>query len=133
MMPSRLWLRYWGIGAGIFILFWLPIEDASEQSSIIIAITISILLATRYLINFPVDTPKQIFFHALIGSLAGAGAILMAIFLLAFKSGLHNHDFPDYSSEQFINIARFSPFLIASGFLLSLSGALWRHSHPQSP
>lgn len=126
--PSRLWLRYLAIGMGVFILLWLPTEDTSERNAIIIALTICTLAAIRILSDFPVDNFKQILFHSMAGSLAGAATILVTIFLIAFKSGLHDHGFSDYSISQINHISSLAPHLIASGLLLALSSAVWRYS-----
>ena len=126
MISTQLWLRYLAIGVGVFILIWLPFEDTSEQSAIIIALIISVLLATQWLINLPVEHSKQLLIHSIVGCLAGAATIFITILLIAFKSGLHNHGFAEYSKDQIINIFWLSPYFVISGFLLGLSSAIWR-------
>ena len=100
----RLWLRYLAIGLGIVILLWLPVEDSNSQSALIIALSICILAALHFLLSHPVHNRKVIIFYAIAGCLVGVAIILLALLLIAIKSGLHGHGFSDYSTNHITNI-----------------------------
>jgi hypothetical protein len=124
---SRVVLRYLTIGIGIAFLFWLPFEDTSEGIATIFAVSISTIIAIQYLNSRPVYH-LNIIIHTLTGFLAGFIVTPLFLSLIAFKTGLHNHNFSDYSIDQIINIIQLSPYLIVSGALIGLGSGIWRYS-----
>jgi hypothetical protein len=132
-IASRLWPRYLAIGMGIFILFWLPIEDRNERVAILIALGICTISLIQILISRPVISYKNILFHALTGGLAGAATTPMAILLITIKSGLHDHGFPEFAMRQIANIFNTTPYFLAGGLLIALSSAVWRFARIGPP
>jgi hypothetical protein len=132
-IASRLWPRYLAIGMGIFILFWLPIEDNNERVAITIALCICTISLIQILISRPVVRYKNILFHALAGGLAGAATMPMTILLISIKSGLHDHGFSEVTVRQIANIFNATPYLLAGGLLLASSSAVWRFARIGSP
>ena len=137
-------LRFVALGMGILWLLWLPVEDTSERSVIIFALTICGLLAARVLISpfaskFSLQSNsadqkhssviRSYLFYALLGSLAGVGVTLVSLLLMVFKTGLHGHATPDYSLEQMIAVIQLTPIWILGCVLTSLGVAFCQSRH----
>ena len=135
----RIW-RFTALGLGILWLLWLPFEDTSERLPIVFAIAICSLVAARILISplaskYSLSEPgpgqsgqtviSRYLFYAVIGLLAGAGITLVALILMAFKTGLHGHVTPDYTIDQVIAVVRLTPFWVLAGILISVGLAMW--------
>ncbi len=123
---TSLWLRFSAIGVGILTLLWLPIEDTNELAAIFIALLISGLLALRALLGH--QHHQSLLRFTLIGGLAGAATIPIALLLLAFKTGLHSHGAPDFPADQIIAVLRRTPFFTTGGLLLGLGSGTWNIS-----
>jgi putative flippase GtrA len=120
---SPLWLRFLAIGVGILILLWLPIEDTSEIPAITIALIICGLLALRFLFG---DQSQPSFIRmTFLSALAGIAIIPMSLFLIAFKSGIHSHDTPEFPVEQIMAVLQRTPYFAIGGLLIGLGSSVW--------
>jgi hypothetical protein len=104
--------RQRSLGAAWMIVFllWLPFEDTNVGMSAFLATALCAWLALRLS-------------GKLRGNLfltTGLGAILplLAIGLMAFKSGLHAHGFADFTLRQMYQVLSFTPVTAITGFLL---------------
>ena len=123
--PLPLQMRFLAIILGVTLLLWLPIEDTTEIWAILFAIAISIWLAIAFLTPKRVSLRSPLYNYILIGSLAGILITPVALLLMAFKTGLHGHETPDYTVQQLISILRRTPIWIAGGFLIGTGGGIW--------
>jgi hypothetical protein len=120
-----LWMRYIAIIMGLLFLFWLPVEDTTTFFVLFFATTICCWFAASFLI-----TKKEEFHHSLTpflvtGFVAGLLVTPLSLFLMAFKTGLHGHEYPDFMSQQIQSVIQKTPIWIFGGFLISLGSGIW--------
>src|SRR3972149_245003 len=98
-------------------LLWLPFEDTQIWVTAVLAFAgVGWLVFRRH----PWDVTSG-WGSALEGGLLGAAAPLFTIFLMAFKSGLHGHGFPDFTASQVWLVLAALPFSLILGLLLTLA------------
>ncbi len=109
--------RYLGGFCVIALILWLPVEDTQVWLSAALALITCLWLGLRVL------SSKRRFANWLLvagGALLGAAAPLLAISLMAFKSGLHGHGFPDFTARQVWAMWSAIPFSLLAGSLLAI-------------
>ena len=110
-------LRLLALGFGITLLLWLPVEDTSPFITIIFAacldLAFSLRLGRRWRGNPWPGIP-------LLGLLAGLAITPTTILLMAFKTGLHGHGFPEYTPAQVSGVLAATPLFVFAGLLVSL-------------
>jgi hypothetical protein len=90
-------LRAIGAGWLLFFLLWLPFEDTHILFAFALALDLCIWIAIRnWDAWFNLDTPLAM----LAASMWLAALPLIALALMAFKSGIHGHGFADFSASQ---------------------------------
>lgn len=125
--PTPLWLRGAGLLLGAILLFWLPIEDTSTRTPMLLATLVVILLAAYQIQRFAASPCRQLWVrHTLLGGLGGVGIPVLAAGLMILKSGIHSHGFPDYPLSQFFDVLSWSPTMLAAGVLLGLGAGAFR-------
>ena len=120
-MPLPIRLAF--ILLGIFILLWLPVEESSLALVLLIsccACCLGLLVYAKR--QPPAKGVKHGWRYLLAGLLAGAGVSVLALALMAVKTGLHGHGIPDYSPAQVSSLLRLAPLwmglgLVAGAFL----------------
>ncbi len=116
-----LWFRYAAIIIAFFLLFWLPIEDLDVRWVVLFAAAACTLAAARIFIALESSSNhRRLLAYPLLGMLAGLLAPPLAVFLMAFKGGLHGHPTPDFTSGQVISVLQRTPFWTIGGFLIGL-------------
>jgi len=108
-----------GLGAlWIFaFILWLPFEDTEIWMSAILALGACIWIALRLSSKQLVNWLTALTFGAALG-----GAVpLLAITLMAFKSGLHGHGFADFTARQVWGMWSALPFSLLAGGLMAVS------------
>ena len=125
------WLRLAALILGIFLLLWLPVEDTDEIQVLVAAAAVSAWLALRYLLS-QTGSAKSLGKHILVGTLAGLAVTPLALFLMAFKTGLHGHDSPDFTAEQIYFVIYRTPLWGFAGLLLGLGSAMLYLAAPDS-
>jgi len=110
----------------IIVLAWLPIEDSGEWFVILLATAISTWLGVRFLFKSALNKQKLVLSHSVTGLLAGLAVSLVAIILMAVKTGLHGHDEPDFSPEQILIMLKLTPFCGVSGLFMGLGSGIIR-------
>lgn len=125
------WLRISVFTLGIGLLFWLPIEDVSENSVFIISTAICSLFAYLTLPKKNIKpngnlTIPSIGHFFLMGLLAGLAVSPVAVFLMIFKNGLHSHGSPDFTNAQIYTALRRTPVWTLSGSLIGLGTGVWQ-------
>jgi hypothetical protein len=126
--PAPLWWRLAAVGLGISILLWLPIEDTHEHTSTLIAVMVSFLLATRTLLPCSPQNCYGIIRHAGVGLLAGLAITPFTLFMVAIKTGLHDHNVPDFTADQITTVLIRTPAWLLSGLLIGFGVGVWRYS-----
>lgn len=121
---SRRW-RLAALGLGIALLLWLPFEDTHLAWIYFFALLISLLAVLR-LTRIPgAQSPGR---KSLTRLLAGLGGGLLvtpaALLLMAFKSGIHGHGFPDFTPEQVLTVLNSAPLWVLAGLLAGAGFAL---------
>ena len=110
----------------LFLLFWLPVEDVHLRWVLLIASVFCSLivlhLATMGILRLEKSLPR----YLVTGIVAGLSVPLVAVFLMAFKTGLHGHATPDFTGLQIQVVMRRIPAWIAGGSLLGLGVGLLR-------
>lgn len=122
------WLRISGLIVGIALILWLPIEDANLNRVLFFASAVCTWGAARFMLNISSQDRKFLWRHILAGAVAGLAVSPVAIFLMAFKSGLHGHGVPDFSIGQILRVLVRFPVWVIAGTLLGLGVALARRS-----
>lgn len=108
-------LRGIAILMGTLILIWLPYEDNGPFLPLGMGIMIAVILAYWFIIQFDVKVGfrKSISLSLLVA----ITPIFASSLLMIFKSGLHNHGFPDFPLSDLIFILNFLPLSILSGLV----------------
>lgn len=96
-------------------LLWLPFEDTQVGITAVLAATGAGWLAFRLQPWHSVSLWQAAFR----GGILGAVFPFMAITLMAFKSGLHGHGFPDFTASQAWLALVALPWSVAIGFFLA--------------
>ncbi len=122
-IPLR--MRLLAIILGMVFLFWLPLEDTAEVTAALFAIAICIWLAATFLILTKKTSPAKLYHYVLVGLIAGALVTPLTLSLMAFKTGLHGHQSPDFTAQQILSVVRKTPIWIIGGFLISLGSGIW--------
>jgi hypothetical protein len=134
LQPSRKtlnWLRLAALLLGVLLLLWLPVEDTDEVHVLVASAAVSAWLALRYLVSLP-GPAKRLGRHILVGTLAGLAVTPLALFLMAFKTGLHGHESPDFTAEQIYFVIYRTPIWGFAGLLLGLGSGMLHLAAPDS-
>lgn len=94
-------------------LLWLPLEDMSIWTTVILAGALSAWLGWRWQHHHPASG----WLVSLRGALLGLGTPILAILIMAFKGGLHGHGFPDFTVRQILQTLALLPYTIVIGLL----------------
>lgn len=127
-----LWMRFLFILIGIALLLWLPVEERGVSGALVFAAGISLLGVLSLLWKFEHATGERrsvrqrVLYYGALGAGGGVMVSLIAMLLLAFKTGIHAHGLPDYSAEQVAAILRQTPAWTLTGLALGLVGAVLR-------
>lgn len=98
-------------------LLWLPFEDTQIWVTAGLAVAGVGWLAFR---RRPWEAANG-WRSTLEGGLLGTAAPLLTVFLMAFKSGLHGHGFPDFTAGQVRLVLAALPFSVILALLLTLA------------
>lgn len=122
-------MRAWGALWMLAFLVWLPFEDTQIWTTVILASAACLWLAgsrvglgrvaaatTR---GAPAAQPW--WRAAALGAAFGAAIPLIALILMAFKSGAHGHGFADFTSRQLWQLVELLPLTLALGCILGLA------------
>lgn len=118
--------RWAMIGLAIALLLWLPLEETHLVWILMFACLISLLVAVRVLLHVHPSFIRAIWLPPLTGLGAGLLITPLALLLMAFKSGLHGHGFPDFTPGQVSGLLRATPLWVLAGLLVGGGLALWR-------
>jgi len=100
----------------LVFLLWLPFEDNQVWMTLALAAAACLWLALRQLPWAAASTLQA----GLLGTLGGAAALLFALGLMAFKSGVHGHGFSDFSARQVWGLWSGLPISLSLGLILGL-------------
>jgi hypothetical protein len=121
------WLKLSAIALGALLLVWLPLEDTDEKRALAFAAALNAWLVIRYLNRLSPANRKSLLKHILAGALAGLAITPAALFLMAFKTGMHGHGTPDFTAEQILSVINRTHIWGSAGLLLGLlSGFLFK-------
>jgi hypothetical protein len=123
---SPLWLRIAGLILGILLLVWIPIEDTGESLVVGLAIIFCAWFAIRHLLLSVKDRLPLWMHYLLTGLIAGLSITPVALLLIAFKSGIHGHEVPDFTPTQMARVVEMTPIFTAAGILTGLGAGLLR-------
>lgn len=98
-LTGALWL--------LALLVWLPYEDTQVWLSLALGSAGVLWLAFR----LNAFAPGEPFRRMLRGGSVGAAIPISTLALMAFKSGLHGHGFPDFTPSQIWSVAQLVPYL----------------------
>jgi hypothetical protein len=121
-MPA--WLRLSALILGIYLLLWLPFEDKDETRALLSAAALNTWITLRFIIRIPEQKKRNPFRHILVGILAGLAVTPMTLFLMAFKTGIHGHESPDFTAEQIFAVVSRTPLWGVAGLVLGLGSGL---------
>jgi hypothetical protein len=124
-------LRFYFIFLGIVTLLWLPVEEHSLLPVLLVSGCACILGALAVIDKqqsrqSAEGTRKRNLWYPLTGMLAGAALSLIALVLIAVKTGVHGHGISDYSLAQVSTLLRLTPLWICLGFIAGGVVAAWR-------
>jgi hypothetical protein len=133
MMPESavifrpIWkIRIIAIITSIVVLLWLPVEDDHEWTVLILAVAISGLIGIRFLLGTYVNKKRFLHIYAITGLFTGLVISPITIGLMAFKTGLHGHDVPDFTPDQIQTVLWLAPFFGGSGLFVGLGSGFLR-------
>ena len=118
-------MRWIAIILGMVFLFWIPFEDTSTLFPILFSIALATMGASIFLSGNKKPFRKPIFNYVLAGSIAGIAITPLTLFLMAFKTGLHGHQAPDFTNQQVLSIVYRIPIWTLGGILIGLGFGLW--------
>lgn len=123
-MPPKTprWLRAAGALWMLAFIIWLPFEDTQTWMSLALAAAGCLWLGIRWLTIRSQLTSRLGNLAA--GALLGAAAPLLAITLMALKSGLHAHGFADFTARQLWEVMALIPVSAILGIIISLG--VWK-------
>ncbi|MEX1247203.1 MAG: hypothetical protein WEA61_01870 [Anaerolineales bacterium] len=98
------------------LLVWLPFEDTQICMPIALAVAGCLWLAART--RLVASAWRQ---TLALGAIFGAACPLLAIGLMALKSGLHGHGFADFTARQVWMIVELLPLSLLLGVLLAIA------------
>jgi len=122
-VTSKQYLRVASISLGLIMLLWLPFEDTSIFWAIAFTTAITGLITIHYLIKYR-KAANHWWFYPLTGLLFGLMITPMALLLMAIKSGVHGHGFPDYTPTQVRQILQLTPVWILAGLVTGSAAGL---------
>lgn len=96
---------------------WLPFEDTEPWTALLLASTGSLWLGLRWLFLRWSFGPWR---SLATGALLGAGTPLIAITLMAIKSGLHAHGFADFTARQVWEVLNLIPIGAILGLVVGM-------------
>ena len=106
------------------MLLWLPVEDTDEKWVLTFAAAVNAWMVARYLVHLSpamrASLPRQL----LMGALAGLAITPVALFLMAFKTGMHGHSTPDFTAEQILSVIHRTPMWGSAGLFLGLVSSI---------
>ena len=123
---TRLRLKLGGVILGIVILIWLPIEESNKIFVLILSGLVCAWAGIWLIQGNHITKLRTIIKYILVGGGAGLMMGLVAILLMAIKTGIHGHGTPDYTPEQIIEILLRTPFFVLGGVLIGVGGSLLR-------
>jgi hypothetical protein len=123
---SPLPLRLVTLLFGILLLIWLPFEDSRVEWVILLSVLLISLGIAWFLWAYSRTHTLTMWIYPLTGLIAGCMVVLTALLLMAFKSGAHGHNAPDFTPDQVTRILRSLPAWILGGCLLGLGFGLWK-------
>jgi hypothetical protein len=104
-------------------IIWLPFEDTQIWSALALGAGAAVWFGANWFAA-PHHRPlsrtigRGGLTNAIIGAVCGAMAPLLAIALMAVKSGLHAHGFSDFSARQVLIAAALVPVSSVAGALI---------------
>ncbi|MFO7625131.1 MAG: hypothetical protein R6V73_12335 [Anaerolineales bacterium] len=102
------------------MLLWLPVEDTNEKWPLVFAATVNAWTGTHHLVRLSPAKQNSLSRHLLVGAVAGVAVTPIAIFLMAFKTGMHGHGTPDFTAEQILSVIHRTPIWGIAGLFLGL-------------
>jgi hypothetical protein len=133
MGNQHFWLRISVFLIGGGLLVWLPFEESSTFGVLLF----SVVICTWVLIYSSVRQFEQdrltIIRSALVGLISGLSVSPLAFFLMAFKSGLHGHGTPDFTSAQIEQVLTWFPVFGLGGVMAGSAFRIWLRSSKRNP
>jgi hypothetical protein len=118
-------IRWFAIILGMVFLFWIPFEDISTTAPLLLATALTILGAVIFLSGVKKPFQAALPNFILAGFVAGIVITPLTLFMMAFKTGLHGHQAPDFSNQQILSIIYRTPIWLIGGLLVGLGSGLW--------
>lgn len=123
---SRRRLKLGALLLGIVILIWIPIEESNEAGVLVLSGLLSAWVGIWLLQGTHKTKLRTIIKYSIVGGGAGLLMGMVAILLMAIKTGIHGHGTPDYTPEQILEIISRIPFFVLGGVLIGVGGSLLR-------
>lgn len=121
--------RWLSLGTGLLVLAWLPLEDSSEAWVLALASLITGLLAAGMFLKLSHEHRPPGWFLPILGVLAGSLVGILAVLLMAIKTGLHGHPVADYTPDQIQNTLSSTALWMIIGGLVGSGIELLRRNH----
>ena len=121
-------LRFIIFFLGITFLFWLSLEDDQIWMPTMMACTASLLSAFRISCSRTIRTVKDIVWQTWVGIITAIAVTPLAVLLIFFKNGLHNHVASDFNPAQILFIFQRTPLWAGVGLLIGLGSGIGRMS-----
>lgn len=119
-------LRILALFTGFLLFVWLPFEDTHINWVLLFAVLICSQAAARVIYGLRSKQGWAWLIYPLTGGLTGLAVTLVALLLMAFKSGVHGHEVPDFTPAQVTSVLARTPVWATAGLLIGLGTALWQ-------
>lgn len=118
-------LRISWILLGATVLVWLSSEDESVRPVLFFVALICGLAAYSLALRWQLNARPRSYTLPLLGAAAGLAVVPAALFLMAFKSGLHSHLTPDFTPDQIAWVVSRAPAWGMAGLLAGCAAFLF--------
>ncbi len=113
---------------GVALMIWLPVEESWPGWALVFAFCLTLLGALSLRWKFGLCTNgersprKQALFCLLLGIGTGAAVSPVAVLIMAFKTGLHAHNLPDYNIAEVLAVLWLTPLFSLLGLVTAAAG-----------
>jgi hypothetical protein len=113
---------------GVIVFLWIPVEDFQTLPVVIFGTGLALMLLLGWILGRLGGKTIPIGYlpiaAALVGAVAGLGAVIATVGLMFFKTSLHAHVFPDYLPTQMLAMLERAPMWTIVGALIGLGLSL---------
>jgi hypothetical protein len=109
---------------GVILFLWIPVEDFQTLPVVIFGTGLAQMLLLNWILGRLGGKTIPLRYlpiaAALVGAVAGLGAVIATVGLMFFKTSLHAHVFPDYLPTQMLAMLERAPLWTLAGVFVGV-------------